>query len=147
MTKIENIDPSDMSREDWATLLRHGGKEVTEERVDAAWEGWKKSTAIGKVLEDNGLKVASRNHLVRLSNVTMRGGRLHNGVEHRRWEVNITGSTFAIKADLKGLGFKWDPNAKSWWRAMTVSGTSIADHMETARAEVAALFANEEVSV
>ena len=140
MKKITDINPSGMSREDWATLLRHGGNEVSEERIDKAWEGWKKSTAISKVLEENGLKVASRNHLVRLSNVTMRGGRLHDGTEHRRWEVIVTGSTFGIKDDLKSLGFKWDPNAKGWWRAMRVKGASIADHMETARTEVAELF-------
>lgn len=48
----------------------------------------------------------------------------------------MAGNTYAHRAALKGLGYRFEGHSKLWWRAMTKEGKSIADHLDIAKKEL-----------
>ena len=132
---------AEMTRNDVARLLRWEGNLVYEEKVDEFWKNWQESMARQKAFDDAGIKVSYRKHLLKMTKIEMRGGRLHDGVCHYQHQVTVAGDTYALRDTLKAAGYRWDAADKLWQRPMTMKGKSIHDHVEQAKDELLAALA------
>ena len=125
---------TDFNYVEFAQMLRDAGQ--TEAQIETHVKRMHAAEAQQATIERMGLKVHTRKHLLRVSNVTFRGGRLHDGTCHYQHQTTIAGNTYNRRASLKAAGYRWDATDKLWAKAMTPPG-SIADHLTEARSMVA----------
>ena len=103
----------------------------TEEQITKAVADMQHGKRVADKLETMGLVVRSRKHLLRMSNVSWRGERLHDGVCHYQWQTAISGNTFPYRDRLRAAGFQWYPLGNVWAKPME-NGT-IIENLEDAR--------------
>ena len=131
-----------ITRDDFNKLFT--ATKLAAEQIDAAWETYLAEMEQLQRIEDAGLEVHYRKHLLRVSNTRWSHGgtRLQDGTGHYQHQVTVSGRTYNIKDDLKAAGFRWDAGDKVWHRAMTTKGASVADHLSVARNEIDAILAD-----
>ena len=103
----------------------------TEEQITKAVADMQHGKRVADKLETMGLVVCSRKHLLRMSNVSWRGERLHDGVCHYQWQTTISGNTYPHRDRLRAAGYRWDPQDKLWAKPM--ENRSVLDHLTDAR--------------
>jgi hypothetical protein len=82
-------------RNAWARMCRHG-------RMTAR-------------LDNAGLAHAPHRHLDRVSNVTFRGERMHDGTCHYTNRMEFSGNTYEFRGMFREHGLTWDGARKCWW--------------------------------
>jgi len=115
-------DEMAMFRVDFIRIFAESKPELSDAELEELWNDYVQRFCDLRtklfVLKDNGLKINSRHHLVRLSNIRTRGGMLMDATQHYQWQSVVSGDTFGIKDDLKRLGFRWDSTDRVWFRPM-----------------------------
>ena len=115
-------------------VMREQG--CTEEQIAKHLQDLQHGKAVADRLEELGLVVRSRKHLLRMSNVIFRCGQLYDGTCHYQWQTTIGGNTYPHRDRLRAAGYRWDAQAKVWAKPM--EGRSIAEHITDAREMVVA---------
>lgn len=77
-----------------------------------------RSDRISKRLNSLGVFCKVNRHLDKVTNTSWCwGGHLKDGTCHYTNRVEFSGNTFPVKDLLKSKGFRWDAEAKCWWKA------------------------------
>lgn len=139
-TMTEQVTEPEITRDDWARILRWDGDLVYEDKIDAAWEKYQITMTRQKAFQDAGVKISYRKHLLKMTNIKVWGGRLQDGTLHYQWQITVEGDTYKFRDALKAAGFRWDAAGKLWQRPMSMQGKSIHDHLEQAKDEFLAIL-------